>query len=493
MKNRPSIIVWLATIAAAGSVCAADAPTFVDDALPVLRQRCGTCHNADKREAGLDVTSYAGIMQGGGSGQVIVAGDAAKSLLFRLANHDEEPKMPPDSPPIPEGERQILRAWIAGGVRESKGSGPVTPQKLELAMTAPAAERPAVVPLPVRLPLETAIHTKSLDACASIATSPWAPVAAICGQKQVLIYRTDSLELAGVLPFPEGRPHVVRFSAGGGLVLAGGGVGGASGSVVVWNLTDGSRLRAVGDEFDVVLAADISPDQRLVALGGPQKVARIWSLEAGTKLHDLGKHTDWILAAAFSPNGKLLATSDRAGNVILWDAATGDDVLTLQAHPAAVPALAWRGDSGLLATACEDGQIRLWEPENGTQVKAWQAHAGGATAIDFTRDGRMVTHGRDRTAKLWKPDGAAERSCEASSDIGLAVAFCDETGRIVAGDWTGEIRVFNPADGKRIGNLDPNPPPLAARAAAAATTADTAGTATPAATSEPGPAASAAP
>ena len=455
------------TLVTALPVAAEEKVSFIDNALPVLRQRCGSCHNPDKKTGGLDVTSYAAIMRGGGSGEVITPGDAAASHLFRVANHDDEPTMPPDAPPIPEAERQVLKAWIDGGVLETKGSVAVAPKKVNVAMVAPATERPAVQPLPARLPLEPLVHTTAVDACASLAASPWSPLVAACGQKQILLYRTDTLELAGVLPFPEGRPHVVRFSGGGGLVIAGGGVGAQSGKIAIWNLTNGRRIRTLGDELDVVLAADVSPDQRLVAFGGPQKVVRIHSLETGEKLHDLTKHTDWILATAFSPDGRLLASADRAGNVILWEAATGRDSVTPPAHPAAVTSLAWRGDSKLLATGCDDGQIRLWEPENGSLVKAWPAHGGGVAAIDFTRDGRLVSVGRDKIPKLWKADGSQERAFEAGADVGLAVSYCDETNRLVVGDWTGELRVFNAADGARIGTLDPNPPALSDRVAAA--------------------------
>jgi hypothetical protein len=441
--------------------------TFVDQALPILRQRCGSCHNADKKTGGLDVTTFAGIMAGGGSGEVITPGDAKQSYLYRVVTHEDEPTMPPDGPPIPEAERKVLEAWINGGVLETTGSRPTIVKKVDLAMAAPADKRPEVVPMPAHLSLEPVVRTAALDACASIATSPWAPLAAVCGQKQILLFRTDSLEFVGMLPFPEGRPHVVRFSRGGGLVLAGGGVGAASGRVALWNLRNGRRVRTLGDDLDVVLAADVSSDQRRVVLGGPQKVARIYSVETGAKLHDLGRHTDWILAAAFSPDGALLATADRAGGVFVWETQTGRDFLTLPAHPAAVTSLEWRGDSNMLATGCDDGQIRLFEPENGTQVKAWTAHAGGVAALEFTRDGRILSIGRDKTARLWKADGTEERAFEAFGDVGLAASYCDETGRVFAGDWTGEIRGWNAADGARVGGLDANPPRLAERIAAA--------------------------
>ena len=442
--------------------------TFQDHALPILRQRCGSCHDPDSKTAGLDVTSFVGLMQGGGSGEVIAPGDASGSYLFRLVTHEDEPTMPPDGPPIPKEEQDILRKWIDGGVLENEGSVAMLPKKkANVAMSGSTMERPEVVTEPARLPLEPTTYTTALDACASIATSPWAPIAAVAGQRQVLLYDTTTLALEGVLPFPEGRPHVVRFSRGGGLVLAGGGIGAASGKVVLWDVRSGRRVQEVGDELDVVLGADISPDQRLVALGGPKRVVRVYSAETGDLKFEHTKHTDWVQAMAYSPDGVLLATADRSGGVFLWEAISGRDYMTIDANPASVTSIAWRADANMLATGCEDGQIRLYELENGKMVKNWGAHGGGVSSIEFTRDGRIVSVGRDKVAKLWKTDWSQERAFEAFADVGLAVSYCDETERVIAGDWTGEIRVWNAADGSRAGDLQQNPMPLAERVAQA--------------------------
>jgi chromosome segregation ATPase len=88
-------------------------------------------------------------------------------------------------------------------------------------------------------------------------------------------------------------------------------------------------------------------------------------------------------------------------------------------------------------------------------------------AIDFTRDGRLVSVGRDKTPKLWKADFSQERALAPGADVGLSVAACDETGRILVGDWTGELSAYAAADGGRVGMLDPNPAPLTDRVAAA--------------------------
>lgn len=470
MSQRPRTLAALSLLLLLPAAATAqDAVTFDDNVLPVLRQRCGTCHNPDKKAGGLDITTYTGLMAGGGSGGVIEPGDASASYLYRLVTQEDEPKMPPDSPPIPEEERAVLKRWIDGGVLENKGSKAAAPKKkkFNLTMDASPTERPAVVPLPARLPLEPVVHTRTTNACTSIATSPWAPLAAVCGQKQVLLYRTDTRQLAGVLPFPEGRPHVLQFSRSGSLVLAGGGRGGASGKVVVWSVDSGRRVMEIGDELDAVLAADISPDHRYVVLGGPQKVVRVYATETGERLHEMKKHTDWVTAASFSPDGVLLATGDRNGGVMVWESTSGRDYLTLPGHTAAITAVSWRADSNLLATGSEDGTIRLWEMENGGQVKSWNAHAGGVAALEFTRDGRIVSIGRDKQPKLWAQDGNQQRAFDACADLGLAVSFCDETDSVICGDWTGEIRVWKATDGARTGDLSANPEPISLRIAAA--------------------------
>ena len=101
--------------------------------------------------------------------------------------------------------------------------------------------------------------------------------------------------------------------------------------------------------------------------------------------------------------------------------------------------------------------------ENGTQVKTWGAHGGGVTSIDFTRDGRLVSCGRDGVARLWDQKWAAKTGFSGFADLPLCVAYCNETNRLVAGDWTGAFRVFDGTNGKLLGTLDANPPRLAER------------------------------
>lgn len=443
--------------------------TYDDHVKPILRQKCFACHNPDKKSGDLDLTNYTSLMAGGGSGAVIQAGDPGGSYLYMLITHEGQPYMPPESPKLADDLLGTVRKWIEGGALENAGSEAkaAAKPKFDMALQTAPSQRPSVVPMPGRMVLEPVLRTPATSAVVALATSPWAPLAAVGAPQQVLLYNTQTLELLGVLPFPEGTPYVLKFSRSGALLLAGGGIGGASGRVIVWNVADGQRVFEIGDELDSVLAADISSDQKLIALGGPQRVVRVYSTQTGQRAYEMRKHTDWITSLEFSPDSVLLASGDRNGGVIVCEAPTGRDYLTLSGHTAGITGISWRGDSNVVGSCSEDGTIRLWEMENGNQIKNWGAHGGGASSLEFARDGRIVSSGRDRVVKLWDANGGQQRAFEAFGDLALRASICDETNRVIGGDWSGAIRVWNAADGAKVGELTTNPPALAERVAAA--------------------------
>lgn len=464
-----SIALLLAVGASLASAAEPAKVTYTEHVQAIFRQKCFSCHNADKKEGGLDLSSFTALMAGGSSGEAIDPGNISGSYLWSLVTHTSEPKMPPKSEKLAAEQLAVISNWIEGGALDNPNSKALASKKPKVDLKVGAStERPAgPPPMPLRLSLAPVVKTRLTTAISSLAVSPWAPLAAVPGQKQVLLYDTKSLELVGVLPFPEGTPQVLRFSRNGQLLMAAGGKAGVSGKVIVWNVKTGERVFEVGDELDMILAADLSADQSLIALGGPAKVVRVYSTSEGKLVWESKKHTDWITSLQFSPDSVLLATGDRNGGIFVWESETGREFHSLRAHTAAVTGCSWRLDSNLLASASEDGQIRLWEMENGASVKNWAAHSGGAASVDFARDGRLVSAGRDKIVKLWDQNGAQQRAFEALADISLAAAICNESSRILGGDWTGAVRLWNAADGAKVGELTPNPATLEERLAAA--------------------------
>jgi len=467
----PHFSAGLATLAVqlfSNAGMAEDKVNFEDHVKPILRDKCLSCHNTNKKSSDLDLSSYSSMMQGGASGASVEVGDSGASYLYSLISHQSEPFMPPNADKLPDATLDLIKKWIDEGAPETSSSKVMLPKKKNTAMTVDvsAGARPeGPPPMPDVLSVEPVVHTSATTAVSAIATNPWSKLVAVAGQKQVVLYHTETLEPLGVLAFPEGTPRVLKFSRNGALLLAGGGHGAAKGLCVVWDIKTGERIMSVGDELDEVMAADISADQSLIALGGPEKIVRVYSTSTGELAYECRKHTDWIYSLEFSPDGVLLATSDRNGGLQVWEAQTGREYLTLAGHTAAVTSVSWRIDGNVLASASEDTTVRLWEMENGAQIKSWAAHGGGVSSVKFTRDGRLVTSGRDKVTKLWDGNGGALKDFEAFTDLALQATHCDETNRVIAGDWTGEIRVWDAADGVRIGQLTTNPPTLEQRLA----------------------------
>ena len=442
--------------------------TYDDHIKEIFRVNCFKCHNVNDKNGDLDLTSYTGLMTGGGSGAVMEPGSASDSYLYMLISRESEPYMPPEGDKLPDATLAMIRKWIDGGGLENKSSKvKIKKKKFDFALSGAPTGKPEVPPLPDVLNLEPVLRTKATNAISAVATSPWAPVVAVAGQQQIILYDSQTLQTSGVLPFPEGVAHVLKFSRNGQLLLAGGGRGSYKGLAVVWDIRSGERVFEIGDEPDAVLAADISADHTMVALGGPNKVVRVYTTQDGELAYELTKHTEWIYALEFSPDGVLLATADRNGGMFVWEAFTGREYLTLKGHGGAITGVSWRIDSNILASCSEDSTIRLWEMNNGGQVKNWGAHGGGAASVEFTRDGRVVSCGRDKVTKLWDQNGKQLLAFEAFPDLALRATHCDESNRVIAGDWTGAIRAWSAADGKRVGELTTNPPMLASRLALA--------------------------
>jgi len=463
LVNRATIILALPVLVGLSS--AADKVTYDDHVLAIFQQSCLNCHNPDKAKGGLDLSTFSGAMKGGSGGKIAEPGDAA-SKLIAVVLQTSEPKMPPEGEKLGGEQVNMLKAWIEGGLLENKSSSARKPSKpkFDTALKSAADQKPqGPPPMPTDVLLDPPVVAARASSVNAIASSPWAPLLAVTGQRQVLLFDTNSLELAGVLPFPEGDPVSLAFTPNARYLIVGGGVPGKSGVTVTFDVVTGERMLVAGKEFDSVLASDLKPDLSLVATGSPSRLIKIWKAEDGSQLHSIKKHTDWVTALDFSPDGILLATGDRNGGVWVWEADSGSEYQTLRAHQAGITATAFRADSNLLASASEDGTVRFWEMNGGTEVKKLDAHPGGVLAFAWTRDGSFITSGRDKVVKLWKPDFNLLREFKDQPDLPVAVAFDSEGKRAFSADYRGQIAVWDVASGNPVGTFDANPPSLEQR------------------------------
>ncbi len=436
------------------------AVTYKDDIAPILRKRCGSCHNADEAKSDLNLLTYQTLLSGGSGGEAIAPGSAAQSRLYRLVTHQEEPSMPPRQPKLPDAELDMIANWIDNGAPETAVSAVMlSTRKTEIDYDAIVSVKPdGDAAFPVALPKIEAPSTLRGTAVTALDASPWAPVLAVSGHECVQLHDSNNLQLLGALPFPEGIIHVLKFSRNGERLLAAGGRGAERGIAVLFDVRSGERLAEIGDEEDSVLAADLSPDQSMVAIGGPNKLIKVYSTSSGELAYQIKKHTDWITAIEFSPDGKYLASGDRNGGAFVWEAETGGIVFTLGDHKEMITEVNWRADSQMLASASEDGRVILWYAEDGFPARSVNAHASvnastpnprqklpGVLSVRFTKTGDFASVGRDASAMIWGNLGSRNiaKFEGFASQIPTRVCLNHDGHFVIVGDSSGMLRAWN--------------------------------------------------
>ena len=115
MRQLPGLLTLLSVIIGGQSAQSNDDLLFEQSVATILSKKCGDCHGAEDKEAKLDLSSAAGVVQGGESGKVLEPGTPNESSLFLRVLSGEMP--PEDSPRLTKTEIQTIRDWIAGGAK----------------------------------------------------------------------------------------------------------------------------------------------------------------------------------------------------------------------------------------------------------------------------------------------------------------------------------------------------------------------------------------
>ena len=101
----------------------ADVKFFADQVRPILQAKCLKCHSGDQPKGKLHLTTRAGVIRGGKSGEVVSVTKPSASLLLEAINY-EGYEMPPNAK-LPQEQIDVLTQWVERGL-------PWTPDDKEL-------------------------------------------------------------------------------------------------------------------------------------------------------------------------------------------------------------------------------------------------------------------------------------------------------------------------------------------------------------------------
>lgn len=435
--------------------------SYIEHIRPIFKDHCLNCHNPDKSKAGLDLSTMAGVLEGGSGGEIVKAGvPDSSSLYLSVIHHDSVEPMPPKKPKLPKAKLDLIRNWIQGGLIENAG-GKSKLRKISFDVSAGNTGRPENPAMPEKLEKLDLLQNNPIT---SMAVSPWAPLAAVARNGGVEFFNLKDNKKMGALPF-EHDIFDMKFSRNGEILLIAGGRGAHTGLVTLFDVKTGKKVATLGDETDVVLAADISFDHRFVVIGTPTKMVKIFEVKSGKLLHSIKRHTDWVTAVSFAPADDRVATGDRNGNIFVWEAARGAILFTLSDHKQRVSQMAWRSDGKMLASGGDGGKLILWDMKDGWPAKVVDAHKSrsnqdrytrntGVLSLDWARDGTLVTTGRDHKVRLWKADGNRLKDFQNLSFLPTAVRIIPEKKNLLVATFDGKLYTAADYKAKTLESFD---------------------------------------
>lgn len=457
---RPLLCWVILTTLASAEEAKLASPDFNTQVVPIFKKYCNGCHNADEKEGGLDLESFATTLKGGKRGAVIVPGKSDLSRLVLSVEKKAKPVMPPEGNEGPkQDEIGILRAWVNAGAKGPSGQAPdptllVTPK---IATTGPV-RHPIQALAWSRDGLQMAVaRQRSVE---SFSVAPQAPA-------NVLL--KPLRQLSGV----RGVANDVGFSADASMTFVAAGEPGVFGEVRLFHSANGSLIRTLQGHRDAIYAADLSPDGKLLATGSYDQKVKLWDVATGTEVRTLHGHNDAVYDVAFHPNGKILASASGDRTVKLWDVATGERLDTLNQPEKEQYTVSFSPDGQRVVAGGVDRRIRVWNitsgGKEGTNPIAFTrfAHDGGILKLVFSPDGQMlVSSAEDRRIKLWETHSFTQlKVLPTQSDWPQGLAISPDSSLLMVGRLDGSHQSYSIANAgaEVVRNVpltgDPIPPP----------------------------------
>jgi WD40 repeat protein len=223
--------------------------------------------------------------------------------------------------------------------------------------------------------------------------------------------------------------------------------------------------RQLTGSMPLVNCIDVSPDNQLLAAGGPANrnlqggVVHLWEIPSGRLRTTLTDFRLPVSSVQFSSDGNLLATGGAGslfaggtnGEVKLWDLASESQVAALPSPPPATSSVMFAQDNTwLIATGGRKyggtpGQAKIWDLST-EQIKAtFEGHERFVTGASLTAAGdRLVTTSQDRTVRCWNlASQACEKTLRQPDNKPISCLSCSHDGNLIATGSQGQIFVWN--------------------------------------------------
>ncbi|MGI5499408.1 hypothetical protein [Lentzea sp. CA-135723] len=195
--------------------------------------------------------------------------------------------------------------------------------------------------------------------------------------------------------------------------------------------------------------------------GIPAARDSLLSTFAGPQVTVVSGHAEPASFALFSPDQKLLATAGDDRMLIIWDFQDPHhptEIGRVRAGDQATHGLAFSPDGRTIAAAGWDGLIRLFDvsnPRRPFEKAKIGGHDGQVQAVLCTPQGRLVSSGEDGTIRVWDATGTPVRTLRGHTALVHAISLANDGTRLASASWDGTVKLWDLTTGEVLSTIAP--------------------------------------
>jgi WD40 repeat protein len=224
----------------------------------------------------------------------------------------------------------------------------------------------------------------------------------------------------------------------------------------LWDAATGKEIRQFRVPVGTVDTLCFSSDGKTLVTGGTDRVIRLWDVETGKERSKLTGHTSNVLCVCLAPDGKTLASKGRDGTMRLWDVAERKEIRQFRtANDTGTSNVVFAPDGKAVISVAADSAVTLWDTATGEEIRKFTGHKGEVPSLDLSQDAkRLVTAGADGTVRVWDVATGKELVQTPMHAAMISAVRISPNGKLLAtGSADRELLLWDAATGKELHNL----------------------------------------
>ncbi|KAH0794193.1 Transcriptional repressor tup12-related protein [Histomonas meleagridis] len=204
-------------------------------------------------------------------------------------------------------------------------------------------------------------------------------------------------------------------------------------------------------------ALQFSPDDKLLALSGPNNTLLLYNINSKSLIHTFEGHTKEINSVVFSADGKWVISGGYDGVINVWDTSNFSQVKRLVhgngQNDGIIVRIATTPEVPFYAVGFHNGKIGIYSDTFDQPMTSFPGHQQQLLCIAVSPfDDTIATVAQDNALKVWMVRGVAtlRHTLEGHTDFPLVVAFSPKEPLMFTGSKDKTIRIWNHKTGEAL-------------------------------------------